>query len=50
MVKVKNDLTGQKFGHLTVIGRAADWYKEYYPNFPQKLYDAMCNYKVEITD
>lgn len=24
MVKVKNDLTGQKFGHLTVIGRAAD--------------------------
>lgn len=32
------------------IRNLADWYKEHYPQFPQKLYDAMCNYKVEITD
>jgi len=32
------------------IKRVADEYKNKYPNFPQKLYDAMYNYQVEITD
>jgi hypothetical protein len=32
------------------IKRVADLYKSEYPNFPQKLYDAMCTYEVEITD
>lgn len=32
------------------IKEVADKSKVEYPNFPQKLYDAMCNYKVEITD
>lgn len=32
------------------LKEVADWYKEHYPKFPQKLYDAMYNYTVEITD
>jgi hypothetical protein len=32
------------------IKRVADLYKSKYPNFPQKLYDAMYAYEVEITD
>lgn len=32
------------------IKRVADLYKSKYPQFPQKLYDAMYNYQVEITD
>lgn len=32
------------------IKQVADEYKNKYPNFPQKLYDAMYNYEVEITD
>ena len=32
------------------IKQVADEYKSKYPNFPQKLYDAMYSYKVEITD
>ena len=32
------------------IKQIADEYKSKYPNFPQKLYDAMYNYQVEITD
>ena len=33
-----------------VIKEVADYYKNKYPDFPQKLYDALYNYKVEITD
>ena len=32
------------------IKQIADEYKNKYKNFPQKLYDAMYNYEVEITD
>lgn len=32
------------------IKQVADEYKLKYPNFPQKLYDAMYSYEVEITD
>ena len=32
------------------IKQVADEYKSKYPNFPQKLYDAMYSYEVEITD
>ena len=32
------------------IKQVADNYKQKYPNFPQKLYDAMYEYEVEITD
>lgn len=32
------------------IKQVADEYKNKYPNFPRKLYDAMYKYKVEITD
>lgn len=32
------------------IKQVADEYKSKYPNFPIKLYDAMYNYQVEITD
>ena len=32
------------------IKAVADLYKSKYPQFPQKLYDAMYNYQVEITD
>ena len=32
------------------IKEVADYYKNKYPQFPKKLYDAMYNYKVEITD
>jgi hypothetical protein len=32
------------------IKQIADSYKSKYPNFPQKLYDAMYSYQVEITD
>lgn len=32
------------------IKQVADEYKQKYPNFPQKLYDAMYSYQVEITD
>lgn len=32
------------------IKEVADSYKAKYPNFPQKLYDALYNYEVEITD
>lgn len=32
------------------IKNVADRYKNKYPNFPQKLYDAMCNYQIKITD
>lgn len=32
------------------LKRVADEYKNKYPNFPQKLYDAMYKYEVEITD
>ena len=32
------------------IKEVADWYKEHYPKFPPKLYEAMHNYVVEITD
>lgn len=34
----------------TYIKQIADEYKQKYPNFPKKLYDAMYNWKVEITD
>lgn len=33
-----------------VFKRVADEYRIKYPNFPQKVYDAMYNYKVEIDD
>ena len=36
-----------KENHLKYI---ADLYKSKYPSFPQKLYDALYNYQVEITD
>ncbi len=32
------------------IRQVADEYKSKYPNFPKRLYNAMYNYKVEITD
>ena len=32
------------------IKKIADEYKNKYPQFPQKIYDAMYNYKIEITD
>lgn len=32
------------------IKQIADEYKQKYSNFPKKLYDAMYNYKIEITD
>ena len=32
------------------IKQVADEYKQKYPNFPDKLYNAMYSYKVEITD
>lgn len=32
------------------IKEVAEDFKQRYPKFPQKLYEAMCNYKVEITD
>lgn len=32
------------------IKKIANEYKVKYPNFPQLLYEAMCNYKVEMTD
>lgn len=32
------------------IKQVADEYKQKYPNFPDKLYQAMYNYKVETTD
>lgn len=32
------------------IKQVADEYKSKYPNFPKRLYDAMYNYEVEITD
>ena len=32
------------------IKQVANEYKSKYPNFPQKLYDALYNYEVEITD
>ena len=32
------------------IKQVADEYKAEYPEFPQKLYDAMYAYEVEITD
>lgn len=32
------------------IKQIADEYKEKYPNFPQKLYNAMCSYRVDIKD
>jgi 23S rRNA-/tRNA-specific pseudouridylate synthase len=32
------------------IKEVADSYKAKYPNFPQKLYDALYSYEVEITD
>lgn len=32
------------------IKQVADDYSNKYPNFPKRLYDAMYNYKVEITD
>lgn len=32
------------------IKQVADEYKEKYPNFPQKLYDALYSYQVEIDD
>ena len=32
------------------IKQVADEYKQKYPNFPDKLYNAMYNYEVEITD
>ena len=34
----------------TYIKQIADEYKQKYPKFPKKLYDAMYNWKVEITD
>ena len=33
-----------------IIKQVADEYKNKYPQFPQKLYNAMHKYKVEITD
>ena len=33
-----------------LIKRTADEYMEKYPNFPQKLYNAMYSYEVKITD
>ena len=33
-----------------VIKEVADYYKNKYPKFPQKLYDALYAYEVEITD
>ena len=33
-----------------VIKEVADYYKNKYPDFPQKLYDALYAYEVEITD
>ena len=32
------------------IKQVADDYANKYPNFPDKLYNAMYNYEVEITD
>jgi hypothetical protein len=32
------------------IKEVADFYMSKYPNFPKKIYDALYNYKVEITD
>lgn len=39
-----------KKGKENIIKKVAEEYKEKYPNFPNKLYEAMINYKVEITD
>lgn len=39
-----------KFNKEKIIKQVADEYKLKYPNFPQKLYDAMYSYEVEITD
>lgn len=33
-----------------VIKEVADYYKNKYPKFPKKLYDALYAYEVEITD
>ena len=39
-----------KYNKEKIIKQVADEYKLKYPNFPQKLYDAMYKYEVEITD
>ena len=39
-----------KLNKEKIIKQVADEYKSKYPNFPQKLYDAMYSYEVEITD
>lgn len=39
-----------KYNKEKIIKQVADEYKSKYPTFPQKLYDAMYKYEVEITD
>lgn len=39
-----------KIGKESYIKQIADEYKSRYPDFPKRLYDAMYNYEVEITD
>lgn len=47
---VEEAFQGYKEAKEQYIKDVADLYKSKYPEFPQKLYDAMYSYKVEITD
>ena len=48
--KPKEAFNAYKQFKESYIKQVADEYKSKYPNFPQKLYDAMYSYEVEITD
>ena len=45
-----NDWLTYKQAKEQYIKEVADEYKSKYPQFPQKLYEAMHNYKIEIDD
>ena len=49
-VSVEDAFNAYKITKENHIKQVADEYKAKYPNFPQKLYDAMYSYEVEITD
>ena len=45
----KEEIIGKSLSEI-YTKEVADEYKLKYPTFPQKLYDAMYSYEVEITD
>ena len=47
---VNEAFNAYKLAKEQYIKQIADNYKSKYPSFPQKLYDALYNYEVEITD